>query len=627
MAEAPASDRKVLAIAVLRDGKVVNKLIPERAPIRLGSGFNNNIVIEHPGIPESSVFIMPGPDRDTWVLRLSESMTALITSADGTRLNFADLKDLGIFPVDDQGCYLLHVKHGDQGQVEIGPYTVHFGFIAPPERKEPEKPAPRAEKQAAETAVPEKVDPRVLKISVEAHGVPRKDVYPNAGIMTIGEADYNTVPVRNAGLPRIHTLMEPHGNKYVLRLLPQIKGGVEVRGSIIPFSTLIERNLMKQEKPGDPWIWVMDKNVSGVISIAGTDVFFSFAEPPAEALPKEPPKPAAIIKKPVTPSRYEWSTFAARPHDPVAFKGQGAEKNRLQMAMGLILFASLVGGAVFDRLVVVTLESKQDVLRRAPTARVASLANPPAQTQIEGLGEEIVSESGIGEQVGTVGGPGGGTPGGGGGGPAGVAAGTAAGQNVLQNIGFAAYGTQGVGGGSGFIGDLQSAASSGLGLASGQTGEAMIAGAGGGGSGGLTGLVPVGGGVVQTAETVSQSDIEAVHRAAQVSFSASSSGEALDLGQRSMTDIRGRINVIKMRIQTAYESLLRTNPAAGGVIYINFSITPSGSVTGISVNAPGDLASLQPTIQAAVASLNFGPAEGQTSNLDTSVSFNLIPPE
>jgi hypothetical protein len=112
-----------------------------------------------------------------------------------------------------------------------------------------------------------------------------------------------------------------------------------------------------------------------------------------------------------------------------------------------------------------------------------------------------------------------------------------------------------------------------------------------------------------------------------VSFSASSSGEALDLGQRSMTDIRGRINVIKMRIQTAYESLLRTNPAASGVIYINFSITPSGSVTGISVNAPGDLASLQPTIQAAVASLNFGPAEGQTSNLDTSVSFNLIPPE
>lgn len=625
MAEGTAPEKKVLAIAVLRDGKVVNKLIPERVQIRVGSGFNNNIAIEHPGVPESFVFIMPGPDRDTWVLRLAETMTALITSADGTKLDFADLKDLGIFPRDDQGFYLLNVKHGDQGQVNIGPYAIHFGFIAPPERREPEKPAPKVERPAAEQAAV-KDDPRVLKISVEAHGAPRRDVYPNAGIMTVGEADYNTVPVRNAGLPRIHTLMEPQGGKYVLRLIPQIKGGVEVRGSIIPFSTLIERNLMRQEKPGDPWIWVMDKNVSGVISIAGTEVFFGFTEPPKEVVPKAPPKPAAIERKPVAPSRYSWEVFGARPHDAIAFKGQGAEKNRLQLVMGFVLFLSLVGGAVFDRLVVVTEESKQDILRRAPTARVASLANPP-QTQIEGIGEEIISESDIGEQVGTVGGPGGGTPGGGDPGPAGVAAGAAAGQSVLQNIGFAAYGTQGAGGGSGFIGDLQSAASSGLGLASGQSGQALIAGAGGGGSGGLTGLVPAGGGVVQTAETVSQSDIEAVHRAAQVSFSATGSGEALDLGQRNMTDIRGRINVIKMRIQTAYESLLRTNPMAGGVIYINFSITPSGSVTGVSVSAPGDLASLQTTIQSAVAGLNFGPADGQTSNLDISVPFNLVPPE
>ncbi|HRY61806.1 MAG TPA: hypothetical protein P5266_06360, partial [Candidatus Fermentibacter sp.] len=462
----------------------------ERVQIRLGSGFNNNIAIEHPGIPESFVFIMPGPDRDTWVLRLSETMTALITSSDGTKLDFADLKDLGIFPRDDQGFYLLNVKHGDQGQVNIGPYAVHFGFIAPPERREPEKPAPKVEK-AAEQA-PVKDDPRVLKISVEAHGAPRRDVYPNAGIMTVGEADYNTVPVRNAGLPRIHTLMEPQGGRYVLRLIPQIKGGVEVKGSIIPFSTLIERNLMRQEKPGDPWIWVMDKNVSGVISIAGTEVFFGFAEPPKEVVPKAPPKPAVIERKPAAPSKYSWEVFGARPHDAIAFKGQGAEKNRLQLVMGFVLFLSLIGGAVFDRLVVVTQESKQDILRRAPTARVASLANPP-QTQIEGIGEEIISESDIGEQVGTVGGPGGGTPGGGNPGPAGVAAGAAAGQSVLQNIGFAAYGTQGAGGGSGFIGDLQSAASSGLGLASGQSGQALIAGAGGGGSGGLTGLVPAGG--------------------------------------------------------------------------------------------------------------------------------------
>ncbi len=37
---------------------------------------------------------------------------------------------------------------------------------------------------------------------------------------------------------------------------------------------------------------------------------------------------------------------------------------------------------------------------------------------------------------------------------------------------------------------------------------------------------------------------------------------------------------MKMRIQTAYESLLRNDPTAGGTINISFSITPGGTVTG-----------------------------------------------
>lgn len=620
---APA-ERKVLAVAVMHDGKIVNKLIPGRDPVRLGTGYNNSIVVDGEGLPGSLALITPGADRDFWTLRLAEGMNALVTSTDGTRLNFADLRDLGIFPRDEQGLYQINIKYGDQGQVIAGAYVIHFGFISPPARKEPEKPARKEpEKAAAAPAEAEKEDPRVLKLLLERPGMPRQEVYPNAGIMTIGEAEYNTVCVKGAGLPRIHTLLEPQGGKYVMKLLPEIKGGVEVKGSIIPFGTLIERNLMRQEKPGEPYVWTLDKNVSGVFTVGETEIFFGFAMPPAPAKVVE--KPREPEKKPFVPSRYEWSEFASRPHDAIALKGSGTEKNILQFAMGIVLFAALVLGAAFDRLVTVHFETKAQILRRAPTARVASLAqNTP---QMEGMGEEIISESEIGEQIGTVGGPGGGAPGGGGEGPAGVAAGAAAGQGVLQDIGFAAYGTQGVGGGAGFIGDLQAAASSGLGLASGQSGQALIAGAGGGGSGGIGALVPAGGGVVGTAETVSQSDIEAVHRAASVSFSATASGEALDLGQRNMTDIRRRINVIKMRIQTAYESLLRTNPAAGGTVQISFNITPSGAVTGVVVNAPGELSSLVPTIQSAVAGLNFGPAEGQTSDLPVSVPFVLVPPE
>jgi TonB family protein len=209
----------------------------------------------------------------------------------------------------------------------------------------------------------------------------------------------------------------------------------------------------------------------------------------------------------------------------------------------------------------------------------------------------------------------------------GAAEGADAASDVLSSIGFAAYGTGTAGGGAGFIGDLQSAASSGTGLASGQSGQALIAGAGGGGSGGIAGLAGGGGGVVATAGTVSSSDMQAAHQAAQVTFSASASGEAIDLGYRNMSDIRRKINIIKMRVQTAYESLLRSNPGASGTITIDFSITPGGAVTGVSISCPSSLSSLQGTVTSAVSSLNFGSAPEQTGNLPVTVPFSLIPPQ
>jgi len=84
---------------------------------------------------------------------------------------------------------------------------------------------------------------------------------------------------------------------------------------------------------------------------------------------------------------------------------------------------------------------------------------------------------------------------------------------------------------------------------------------------------------------------------------------------------------MKMRIQTAYEGLLRSDPSAGGRISISFAITPSGSVTAVSVSCPGSLASLQATVTSAVNSLNFGPAPEQTSNLPVTVPVNLVPPQ
>ena len=626
----PAAEKKVLAVAVMRDGRVINKLIPGKEPVRLGTGYNNQIVAEEADVPDSMIILSPGDDSDTWVLRLQGTMNAKIESADGSKLNFADLKDLGIFPQDEDGNYLLNVKYEDQGQITVDPYTIHFGFIQPPKREEKPKPKPRAKPKAEKPAPekkPEAAEDLALKVVVERPGEKKREIFPNAGIMTIGTADYNTVSIRGADLPRIHTLLEPKEGKYMLRLPEGLGGGVEVKGTIVPFSTLIDRNLLKQEKPGEPYEWEMDRNVSGMFKAGDTEIFFSFAKPPKDARPKPKPEPKKIPKKEYKPSRYDWKAFAVRPHDGIVFKGQKGEINRMEVILGIGLAVALLVGAVLDRLVVVTEVSKSEMLRRAPTARVASLAETPEQ-QTAGIGEEVIGDMPTGEEVEVASGGGGGGPAGGGAeGPAGATAGADAADQVMSSIGFAAYGTSSSGGGAGIVTDLQSAASSGLGLASGEAGQAMIAGAEGGGSGGISSVVGSGGGVASSAETVSQSEVEAVHRAAQVSFSASGSGEALDLGYRDLTDIRRRVNVIKMRVQTAYESLLRSNPTAGGRITLAFSITPGGSVTAVSVNAPGGLSSLRPTIEAAISSVNFGPAPEQTENLPMQVSFNLVPPE
>ncbi len=616
--------KKVLALAIMRDGKVVGKMIPGGEPVRLGTGYNNSIVVEGDDLPEEMVFITQGEDRDTWILRVTKEMEAVIESADGTHLKFSDLRDLGIFPVDHEGHYLLTIKQGDQGHIKAGHFDVHFGFIEPPTQKE--KPAAarpdRKKREQPREEPEEKPDERVLSITVEdASG--KRELMPNAGLMTVGEADYNTVSIKGIGLPRIHTLLEPADGKYLLRLIPGIKGGVEVKGSIIPFATLIERNVMTREKEGDPYEWVLDKNVSGVFTIGPAEVYFHFVEPPEEVEPE--PVPVEMPREEYTPPEYDWDNFAARPHDGLAMKGNRDESNRIAIILGIGLAVAVLTGAVFDRFVTVVTETKTSMLRRAPSARVATLARQAPE--VEAVGEEIVADMGVGEEVAEMGGGGGG-PSGGSGEAGGVSDGQAAGEAVLQSIGFAAYGTGGQGGSAGLAADLQSAAASGAGLVSGGGGEALIAGAGGSGSGGLEGLVGGGGsGPATSLEGVSSSEIEAVHQAAEVTFQTHSASSQIGVQGRSMNDIRRKINMINMRVKRAYEDLLRNDPTAGGTINVSFSITPDGTVVGVSVSAPGSLSSLTPSVQAAVQSLNFGPSSEQTDNIPMTVPMVLVPPE
>ncbi len=620
------TEKKVLAIAARRDGKVIGKYLPGKKPICLGFGYDSDIIVEEDsGLPESLVLISKSETPDEWELKLTDGMQCVITSGDGSKLNFEDMKDFGIFPVASDGCYMLTFKYGDTAEIHAGTTEVKIGFVPPPAKAKKVMPKIKQSKKA-ESVEPSKNTDFVLKLVItDSSG--ERELFPKAGLMTVGQADYNTVCCTSCKkLPRIHTLLEPVDDRYKLTLIPSIKGGIYIKGKKIEFSTFIKRNLMQKDPSVEgQYSWIFVKNITGVFDIGDTNISFSFVEPPAVVEKK--PEPVEIPKVKQIVPEYNWEDFGTRPHESIAMKGNRQESDRIVLILGIAITAALIFGTVFDKIITVTVASKEEVLRSAPSERVSALLQTETSTSNTSIGEEVVSDMGPGEEV--AGGGAGESSGGSSGSEIGQA-GATAGQQVLSDIGFAAYGTGGGSGGAGVAVGLQEAASSGAGLSTGSGGETIIAGSqGGGGSGGLSGLTGAGSGGVSTSiEGISSSDIEQVHTEAEVSFSASTSS-SVDLGVqgRTMSAIRAKINTIKYSVKSAYENLLRSNPTAGGTISISFSITPSGSVTGVSVSVPSSMSAIRGQVESVVNNLNFGASSEQTTNIPMTVPFSMVPPE
>ena len=94
-----------------------------------------------------------------------------------------------------------------------------------------------------------------------------------------------------------------------------------------------------------------------------------------------------------------------------------------------------------------------------------------------------------------------------------------------------------------------------------------------------------------------------------------------------MSDVKNSIDEIKTQIQSDYEVLLETDPAASGRISVSFSVTPEGTVTEVLVVCPEELAGLQTSILSSVEELDFGPSSGQTEDIPVAVPFTLTPPQ
>ncbi len=96
---------------------------------------------------------------------------------------------------------------------------------------------------------------------------------------------------------------------------------------------------------------------------------------------------------------------------------------------------------------------------------------------------------------------------------------------------------------------------------------------------------------------------------------------------RPMADIRLELRRINQVLEPAYEELLENNPTASGLIEVNFSITPDGSVTDIVVSPDESLASLASGVEESISAISFETCPEQEENIPITVPIYLIHPE
>lgn len=100
-----------------------------------------------------------------------------------------------------------------------------------------------------------------------------------------------------------------------------------------------------------------------------------------------------------------------------------------------------------------------------------------------------------------------------------------------------------------------------------------------------------------------------------------------DTPDRSMEEIRNKVEDIKDTVESSYGLLLAEEPELSGEIDVSFSITPEGEITSIEVVCSEGLGSLEEPVTDAVSAMVFDPCPGQDENIPVTVPFSLFPPE
>lgn len=123
--------------------------------------------------------------------------------------------------------------------------------------------------------------------------------------------------------------------------------------------------------------------------------------------------------------------------------------------------------------------------------------------------------------------------------------------------------------------------------------------------------------------------LEEIHAAgisAGIEFEVEATGEAMDLGYRTLDEIRRKLNLIKMRMQYLYEDHLQSYPGSFGCITVRFVIDGTGQVDDVIVTSDLSLSLIQDRVRDAVLLLNYEPVQEETENVLVEANFTLIPP-
>lgn len=448
-------------------------------------------------------------------------------------------------------------------------------------------------KSNSKVSSPQATDGRVLRIGlVVGDRIVEERVLGARESLSIGTSERNTLVVASPGMPARFELFQFADGQYALNFTDEMTGRVSVPAG---FGELAELRSSGHARDAGGYRQVrLDDRSKGRVTIAGTTLIFQFVDPPPAVV--RPVLPSSILGG--MGGNVDWNFAAFVSASFIFFFGFGLYLSQLDPVVeaGLNALPDDLAHLVYEEPPPPEVEQDTPQQTDTPSDQPAQDDRPtPRDSQSTASSDrsssgDVANDSqaqasladSVANQVMAQ--------------LLGANAGDAA-QGVFQNV------LQG-GAVQGNLGDiLQNATGSGV-AGSGRPGAIReAAGGGGSGTGGNLGSLQGGTGPRASADTSGGPAQVEVRRG---NVRASGSTEVGGTGTFDSSQVSSRLRSLQASINRCYEQQLATNPGLEGRVGVQFTITESGTVSGVEVDAPN--AALGTCVSGVLGRMRFNPA-------------------